>query len=170
MFASGDGANYALCTRSQRTVLSMMRNSYTALGLTRVARWNPSSSIPPSYMLAKQKGPLEKYRPIRNCKVHAARVALNSACRVYSFLLEVWSAHHPNFNCANIHHYPARFYAALDSMVANTATTLGVARDDLAVKHVVSDIKDMYTCLPHDELMNAAHAICADVLKLGLRK
>ena len=170
LFNTGPEANYTLCTRDAPAILKDMRASYLALGLQRIAPWNRKSEIPPSYMLAKQKGPLEKYRPIRNCRVHAARVALNAACRVYSFLIAEWSRTQPNFNCANIHDYPSRFFGSLHDLIHNTAKALDKSIDDLAVLHVVSDIKDMYTCLPHHELMSAAESICGDLLAIGHRR
>jgi hypothetical protein len=149
-----DDPHYERADQNKETLIENMKEQINSLPKN-VKSWKKDADLPYSYILLKNKD-LNKSRPIVSYMHHGAKPLLNATARALYFLLEQIppSSH---FNMSRTMDFKSKF--------------MTIAKRWEKAGHNVhfrsGDVKNMYTELPHDEIMNAVDWLLSLTLPKG---
>jgi hypothetical protein len=137
------GDTYEPLKQSEKQHLKDRRSQYFTNGFDSVAKWNPNGSLPYSYITYKFKDD-NRTRPIVSCCAEPDAQFSHLAAKALNFLVECLDAQIGSFTLWNS--------KDLAEKVHNFQQSKSTANPATEFLYSFSDIKEMFTRLPHDVL------------------
>jgi hypothetical protein len=147
-------ANYRHVKQSEHTILNIMKNKTQEW--TVETMWNKKGSLSYAYGLPKEKD-LEKLRPIIAYTNHPLKKLLNCTGRCISYMLQICK-------CDGLTLWKTQEVGQKLEIISKMTKEI-LYYEDLEVTMFVSDIKEMYTALPHTTIIEAVRWLIAKYSK-----
>ena len=138
-----DDPHYSPVELTQRDVLKIWRTAYNDLDLKRFVAWPSAASLAQPYIIPKQKD-LNKMRPIVPYTKHPLRRLFNMASRAITYIFNNISA--KSFTLSKTGDLPE---------VLSHVNNILKQNPDFVVSAQLGDVKNMYTELPHEDIIAA---------------
>ena len=136
-------ANYLRISKKDEDILSNWKNGIKEKGLDKL--WNKKGLIPYCYGLPKEKD-LGKMRPIVSYKKHPLKRLFNYVGKILCFMIKN----------SDIKSFTLWRTGDMTKVIEEANEMIGAwNKEEIEVKMMVYDVKEMYTNLPHQEIIHA---------------
>ncbi|GBG70947.1 hypothetical protein CBR_g8248 [Chara braunii] len=151
-------AGYRVIREPEGVVMEAMRCEVLDAGLTKLAQWDKKGKFGKVYVMPKHKD-LTRFRPIRPTysepTVRGCGIVAKALNHLLFSLPQDW-----HFNLRSL----ARLVPRLDSINSRIARRVGISSDISAMSY---DIKDMFSKLPHQKIVEAVDWVVHSHVKKG---
>ena len=155
-----DSDHYEIINKSNETILTSMEDFHTKMKLDKIREFNKEKALPYSYVLTKFKD-ITRIRPIVSYFHHPLKKIYNYASRSLAHVLKKSDTKH--FTLWKTQD----LRPTISSIEAELKTNFN---DDTKIMAHCADIKNMYTELPHKEILKAVRFFLTECSKKTRRK
>jgi hypothetical protein len=149
-----DDTHYEHSNLTQENILSKWKQFYSSNKLTKLFQWPlKTHKLPYSYALMKNKD-VSRSRPIVSYSPHPLKQMFNYCGRSFMFLL-LSNPNLTHFTLPRTHDFLKQHIHILQQKISNLKSTNNIY-ELLSLSY---DVKNMYTELPHNQIMNSIHWI-----------